>query len=174
MNIKCNFLLFFSLLLFFSIACEDKNKQIPTGEITLETCDENINDNAPSFFKKYFKCLDVELIDNQIVIETDGIPPHQSWYFSGDHPNNIGYVSQGNGYFLNPNILLSQNILISIPVNPTPKGIQITESEVDGFINSSPQEFGMGPVGVALDGVSLFNSLAAPGDDIEKEKFSFD
>jgi len=79
MNIKCIFLLFFSLLLFFSIACEDKNKQIPTGEITLETCDENINDNAPSFFKKYFKCLDVELIDNQIVIETDGIPPHQSW-----------------------------------------------------------------------------------------------
>jgi hypothetical protein len=84
-NKKCIYLIYFLLL--FSTACEDKKNQIPTGEniipseeITLETCDENINDNIPSFFMKYFKCVDIELTDNQVVITTDGIPPHQSWY----------------------------------------------------------------------------------------------
>ena len=182
MNKKCIHLIYFLLfMLLFSTACEDKKTQIPTGEniipseeITLETCNENINDNIPSFFMKYFKCVDIELTDNQVVITTDGIPPHQSWYFSEDHPNNIDFMSQGNGYYKNPNMILSQNIVISIPVNPNPKGIQIIGSEVDGIVNSTIHEFSMGPVGVALDGVSLFNSLAAPGDDIENEKFSFD
>ena len=32
----------------------------------------------------------------------------------------------------------------------------------------------MGPAGVALDSVVLFNALAAPGDDIENEKYTFD
>ena len=32
----------------------------------------------------------------------------------------------------------------------------------------------MGAVGIALNGVALFNPLAAPPDDIEDEKFSFD
>jgi hypothetical protein len=74
-NKKCIYLIYFLLL--FSTACEDKKNQIPTGEniipseeITLETCDENINDNIPSFFMKYFKCVDIELTDNQVVIPT--------------------------------------------------------------------------------------------------------
>lgn len=32
----------------------------------------------------------------------------------------------------------------------------------------------LGPVGVALDSVALFNPLAAPGDDIEDEKYTLD
>ena len=35
-------------------------------------------------------------------------------------------------------------------------------------------DFPLGPAGVALDGVALFNPLAAPGDDIEDEKYTFD
>jgi hypothetical protein len=41
-------------------------------------------------------------------------------------------------------------------------------------VGTTPQEYGMGPAGIALDSVLLFNPLAAPGDDIEKEKFTFD
>ena len=178
MNIKYIIIIYFSLSLFFSIGCEDNTSTgeniIPSEEITLETCDENINDNAPLFFKKYFKCVDIELNNDNVIISTDGVPPFRSWYFSDSHPNHIEFESQGAGYYPNPNQILSHNIEISIPINPTPKGIQITESGVDGVVGSDIHEFGMGPVGVALDGVSLFNPLAAPGDDIEDEKFSFD
>ena len=180
MNKKCVHLNFL-LLLLFSTACEDKNNQISAGEniipdeeITLETCSENINDNVPSFFIKYFKCVDIELTNDQIIITTDGVPPHRSWYFSEGHPNNIDFESQGDGYEKNPNFIYSQNFVISIPVSPSPKGIQITESGVDGDVGSDAHEFSMGPVGVALDGVTIFNPLAAPGHDIEDEKYSFD
>ena len=179
MNNKCIYLLLFMPL--FSTVCEDKKNQIPTGEniipseeITLETCNENINDNTPSFFMKYFKCVDIELTNDQIIITTDGVPPHRSWYFSEDHPNNIVFESQGDRYEQNHNFIYSQNFVISIPVSPSPKGIQITESGVDGDVGSDAHEFSMGPVGVALDGVTIFNPLAAPGHDIEDEKFSFD
>ena len=50
MNIKYILIIYFSLSLFFSIACEDNTSTgeniIPSEEITLETCDENINDDA--------------------------------------------------------------------------------------------------------------------------------
>jgi hypothetical protein len=41
-------------------------------------------------------------------------------------------------------------------------------------VGTSTQEYSLGAVGVALDSVAMFNPLAAPGDDIEKEKFTFD
>ena len=82
MNIKYILIIYFSLSLFFSIACEDNTSTgeniIPSEEITLETCDENINDNAPLFFKKYFKCVDIELNNDNVIISTDGVPPFRS------------------------------------------------------------------------------------------------
>ena len=164
--------------LLFIISCEDKQDNgdeiLPDEEITLETCTENIHDNVPSFFKKYFKCVDVELSNNHIIISSDGIPPHKSWYFSDGHPNRIDFESQGDGYYQNPNSIYTQNLIITIPVTPSAKGIQIEESGVDGAVGTDNHEYSMGPVGIALDGVSLFNPLAAPGDDIENEKYSFD
>jgi len=41
-------------------------------------------------------------------------------------------------------------------------------------VGTGSNEFPMGPAGVALDSVALFNPLAAPGDDIEEEKYTFD
>ena len=50
----------------------------------------------------------------------------------------------------------------------------IDQKLVDGEVASSPLEYGMGSVGTALNGVHMFNPLAAPGDIIENETYSFD
>lgn len=172
-----------TLLIIFIPACEDNQPPAPTQtgediipdeEITLANCSEDINENVPAFFQKYFKCVDVDVDNNWIVISTDGSPPHQSWYYPSGHPNYIDFESQGEGYYQNPNEIQPQDIVMSIPVNPTPRGIQITETGVDGEVGTDPNEFGMGARGTSLDGVALFNPLAAPGDDIEDEKYSFD
>jgi hypothetical protein len=54
------------------------------------------------------------------------------------------------------------------------KGITVDAAKVDGMVNTSTDEYGLGPVGVALDSVAIFNPMARPGDDIEAEKFTFD
>ena len=170
-----------SLLFIFILSCEDKKEPpslgediVPEEEITLANCQGGINENAPLFFQKYFKCVDVEVSNDQIVISTDGIPPHKSWYFPDAHPNNIDYVSQGDGYYQNPNSISTQNLTLTIPISPVPRGIQIDEFGVDGVVGTDPHEFDLGPAGIALDGVFIFNSLAGPNDDIEDEKYSFD
>ena len=143
-------------------------------EITLESCDSWVNSTAPAFFQKYFDCSDITVNENYIVLHTDGLPPHQSWYYQSSHPNHIAYVSQGNGYYQNPNTIADHNFNISIPHNPIALGITIDESLVDGNVNSSNYEYPMGLAGIALDGVALFNPLAAPGHDIADEQYSFD
>ncbi len=143
--------------------------------LTYDNCPTSINSNVSSFYQKYFQCVDVTLNRNfYIVIQTDNLPPHESWYYPVGDPNHIDYESQGAGYYQNPNNIQSQNIVVSIPVDPVPRGIEINESNVDGIVGSNENEYGMGARGVALDGVALFNPLAAPGDDIEDEQYSFD
>ena len=181
--IKNNPNIFLVLTLLILISCEDKKNPptveigddiIPEEQITLENCIGEIDTDVPEFYKKYFKCVDIELTENGVMLTTDGVPPHKSWYFSDQHPNKITFSSQGSGYYQNPNRILSQSIKITIPLQPIPKNIQIDEVAVDGLLNSDIHEYSMGAVGIALDGVSLFNSLAGPGDDIENEKYSFD
>jgi hypothetical protein len=126
------------------------------------------------FYSTYFSCVDVVASGNNTAITSDNFPPYESWYYSTTDENYIDFVSQGTGYYLNPNTISSQDLTISIVDNPITKGLTINDALVDGIVGTSSDEYGMGAVGVALNGVAIYNPLAAPGDDIEDEKFSFD
>ena len=159
------------------LGCEGPERAEPvtnTTEYTLDTCETSVIDDVPAFFGKYFKCVRVTRSGDSIVIESKGLPPHRSVYYSSGSANSISYVSQGQGYYQNPNFIAEQTIRMVIPVEPQPKGLTIKPAMVDGAVGSSFDEYGMGVVGVALDSVALFNPLAAPGDDIEAEEYSFD
>lgn len=146
----------------------------PPSEYTLDSCPDSVGVNVPPFFSKYFACLTIVKSGQYIVFTGNGLPPHESWYWSETHPNFIEWVSQGAGYFLNPNTISPQDIGMSVPINPTPRGLAITESLVDGSVGTSTYEYPMSTAGLALNGISLFNPLAAPGDDIWDEIYSFD
>lgn len=142
--------------------------------LTLENCESSFGLEVDPFYSTYFSCVDVAVSGETNTITSDNLPPYGSWYFTESHENYIDYVSQGTGYYQNQNQISSQNLSISIADNPTSKGLTINDALVDGVVGSSGDEYGMGPVGIGLNGVALFNPLAAPGDDIEDEKFSFD
>jgi hypothetical protein len=74
----------------------------------------------------------------------------------------------------NPNLLAERPFAITIPDDPVPSGLVVDASRVDGQADTDPDEYPLGPVGVALDSVALFNAVAAPGDDIDDERFTFD
>ena len=65
--------------------------------------------------------------------------------------------------------------MISIPVDPTPRtGLTIDAEAVDGVVNTSDYEYPMNYIGCALNGATMYNPCAAPGDVIEDEALSFD
>jgi len=142
--------------------------------LTLDNCESSFGLGVDPFYSTYFSCVDVVASGNNTVITSNNLPPYESWYYGTTDENYIEFVSQGAGYYLNPNTISSQDLTISIVDNPITKGLNINDALVDGIVGTNSDEYGMGAVGVALNGVAIFNPLAAPGDDIEDEKFSFD
>lgn len=169
-----------SLMLFVlscsSITSSDTGDSITTDEeLTLSTCTTSIDEDAPNFFQTYFKCITTATDSTFVNVNSDGLPPHRSYYYGEDDPNYEDFdYSRGDEYSPNPNQISAQDISIQIPLNPTAKEITITEDLVDGTVGTSDDEYPMGAAGIALDGVALFNPLAAPGDDIADEEFTFD
>jgi hypothetical protein len=146
-----------------------------SGARSLSTCTTNIAAEAPAFYRTYFKCVTITMNGGDVVIATDSLPPHRSYYYGSGDPSFEAFdTSRGAEYRPNPNKLSARPFSITVPSAPVAKGLIVNAALVDGAVGTSKEEFGLGPVGVALDSVALFNPLARPGDDIEAEKFTFD
>jgi hypothetical protein len=144
---------------------------------TLDNCETNISGNTPEFFQKYFQCVDASLSEsgNYINVYFTGLAPYESWYYASGNPNHIDWVSQGTGYFQIPNAYITEyDYVISIPVDPVARFIDISQDDVDGEVGTSNFEYPMGSVGSALNGVNMFNPCASPPDVIEDEAYTFD
>jgi hypothetical protein len=146
------------------------------GEVrTLANCTTSIAADAPAFYKKYFRCVTVTTTADGVTVATTDLPPHLSNYYGVGNPNYAPFdTSRGAAYHANPNFLKETASKITVPNAPVAKGVIVTEALVDGLAQTSPLEFGLGPVGVALDSVAMFNAVAAPGDKIDTERFTFD
>jgi hypothetical protein len=143
---------------------------------TLDSCATSIAADAPAFYQRYFACVTITTGgDGTVTIATSDLPPHPSYYYGAGDPNYVEFdTSRGADYHPNPNVLEAQDVEITIPPAPTSRGLTITDTMVDGIAGTSPFEMPGGPIGVALDSVALFSGLAAPGDDIALERFTFD
>ncbi len=144
------------------------------GPLTLANCDMSFGDGLPAFYSTYFACVDATAADGSVSITTDGLPPHPSPYYAADDPNYVEFDDRGGTHFKNPNSIGAVNYTMNVPNDPIPKGITIDASNVDNTMNTSDDEYGGGPVGVALNGVTIFAAMAAPGDNLADEQFTFD
>ncbi len=143
------------------------------GLRTLETCATTVADDVPAFFGALYRCVDVSLAGANVVVSTVDLPPHTSPYHEESDPNWVAFDDRGGTHFQNPNRLAEQAMTVTIPVEPTPKGITITADMVDLEAGTSVDEY-PGGNGVSLDGTVIFAAMAAPGDDIAQEEFTFD
>ena len=168
------FFFFFISLCFFSCGANEDDNHEHFDSITLENCDGSIDADVPDFYINYFNCVDVSVSGGTVTLSTKGLPPYESMYYSEESGNYIDFVSQGDGYYLNPNTIAEQSYSMSIPETPVSRGLTINDDLVDGELGNSDNEYGMSAQGIAINGVTIFNPLAGPGDDIEDEKYSFD
>ena len=100
-----------------------------------------------------------------------GLPDHTSNFY----PTTGTYSFTANGYtvtgsynsmysaytttYANPNSIAQQSFIMYIPINP---------------VSTTHASQAMGPVGVSIDGVPIYNNLAATTDNIFAEAGSFD
>ena len=160
---------------------------------TLETCETDIATDVPQFFQDYFQCVKARLSSsgNYVNLYYSSLPPYESWYYdvegatSSSNPNWIPFESFAAGSYQNPNVISELDIVISIPVNPTVRsqiangdsddGLELIDAgAVDGEVGTNDYEYPMGVIGSALNGATMYNPCAAPGDVIEDEALSFD
>ena len=142
------------------------------GAVALSACkkdeeptdtEPDIDNSLPAVYQKFTNVDAVYQDGAFVVIETKGIPDHKSPYYAGtawEEDKYEAYAGSNPDYMQNPNEIAAQNFTYRIPMNPA----------LDASHSATP----LGPIGVALNGVAIFNQYAAPGDDLEAEINTFD
>ena len=109
----------------------------------------------------YDSAVSVVVNGDNLVIYAKDLPDHKSAYYDLNNDLYEAYDEPDNPSFkLNPNDIAEQNIVMTIPRFP----------EKANNHESTP----MGTMGVAVNSGSIFNQMAAPGDDILEELNTFD
>jgi len=117
----------------------------------------------PAVYSKIYGATSITFDGTWVTIKCNALPDHKSIYYPTTNPlyENFSGTTFGGGTFVkNPNSIASQNITLTIPVNPV---VAATHA-------ATP----MGVMGVALNGVPFFNQYAAGGSPLTNEINSFD
>ncbi len=145
----------FSATLLF-ISC--KKDDVTTTTTTTSTVTVSID-----MYKKIYGASEVYADGDYAVVKTTNIPDHKSPYFQGTQWASTKYEAY-NGtntqFQLNPNRIAAQNITFRFPLKPA----------VDASHPATPG----GAIGIAINGVVLFNQYAAMNAPLTGEINTFD
>jgi len=131
-----------------------------------KSSDDDTNDPGtpiPVVFSKFNSSVIISVEGNYVVLKTNGLPEHKSPYYQGTQWQATLYEAYNGtnpAFMLNPNRIASQNLTFKIPLNPA----------VAAMHEATP----LGPIGVSINGVPLFNQYAGPSQPLTNEINSFD
>ncbi|CAN5124203.1 hypothetical protein BH09BAC3_BH09BAC3_30120 [soil metagenome] len=112
------------------------------------------------FTKKFASSVTMYVEGNFIVLKSNGLPNHKSPYFGSTDSRYEAYNGTNANFSINPNSIKEQSLTFKIPLNPTEA--------------SSKAATSLGPMGVSINGVPLFNQYAGPNQPLTNEINSFD
>jgi hypothetical protein len=153
MKTKSTILLSAVLLLFVAIAACKKDSSTST----------TTNVAIPAIYQRIYGASSITNDGTYITIKTTDLPDHKSAYYAASNPLYQAFSGKTFGGFtfaINPNSIASQSITLKIPVNPA----------VSANHDATP----LGVIGIALNGVALFNQYAGPNTPLTTEIVSFD
>lgn len=127
---------------------------------TLPTLATPASSALPAVFMKFLSHVQIELEGEFIMLKSNGAPPHPSPYFPKTDSRYQAYNGTNPNYRQNPNQIREQSLALQIPLNP----------RQDSRHMPTP----LGPIGMALDGVALFNQYAGPNQPLTFEINGFD
>ena len=147
------------------IGCKKSSDDATTTTTTTTTTPSITYADAsglPAPYNKIYGASQIYVSGSNIVIKTQDFPDHKSPYFQSTQWESTKYEAYNGGgaFSINPNRIALQTITFTIPMNPT----------VDASHPATP----LGPIGVAINGVPLFNQYAGPSQPLTSEIISFD
>ena len=86
--------LFLAVALFTGCPPDNENDAATGDAITLDDCETSFGDDVQAFYSTYFSCVTVSVSGSNTVINSENLPPHESWYYSEQHGNHIEWASQ--------------------------------------------------------------------------------
>jgi hypothetical protein len=119
-----------------------------------------VSDDTPTVFEKFAANVEISVESGTIVLRSVGVPDHDSPYFNATDSRYEAYNGSNANFELNPNRIAEQQYTFRIRAEPTP--------------SSNPQATPLGPIGVAVNGVPIFNQYAGPDRPLTFEIDSFD
>ncbi|HEX3868426.1 MAG TPA: YHYH protein, partial [Gemmatimonadaceae bacterium] len=116
---------------------------------------------VPDMYKAFGAAgVTVTVDGDYVVISSTGVPDHKSPYFGQGNAQYEAYNGTNPNFQLNPNVIRAQQLVFRIPISPT---------RLD-----TPSPTPLGPIGVATNGVPIFNQYAANSQPLTGEIDSFD
>ncbi len=152
-NLACGL----AILVIASLSCK---KSSSTDIITTTSGTGGV---VPDVYKKIYNKTDMYVDGNYLVIKTTSLPDHKSPYYQGTQWAATLYEAYNGTNSLwsqNPNKIAQSNLTFRIPLNPVAATVHA----------ATPG----GPIGVAINGVPIFNQYAAGGSPLTGEINSFD
>ena len=116
--------------------------------------------NLPAVFSKFTSDVQISVDGNTIVIKTTSVPNHKSVYFATNDSRYEAYNGSNAKFSKAPGTIAAQTYIFRIPLNPSKA--------------ATPAATPLGPIGVSLAGVALFNQYNGQNRPLSAEIDSFD
>ncbi len=142
------------------IACKKDSSSTAATSSTTSTTNTTA---IPAVYKKIYGATDMYIDGNYLVIKATSLPDHKSPYYKGTQWAATLYEAYNGTNTLwsqNPNVIAESDCTYKIPLNPAAA--------------TSHSATPLGPMGVAINGVPIFNQYAAGGSPLTNEVNSFD
>ncbi len=115
---------------------------------------------VPDVFKKFNSTVTISSDGSTITLKCDGVPDHKSCYFQNTDSRYQAYNGTNTAFSKNPNYISTKSYTFKIPASPA--------------VNAAHEATPLGPIGVAINGVPIYNQYAGPNQPLTSEINSFD
>lgn len=144
-------------LMLIVASCSSGNPVAATSDVTSGvTPVATLPASLPAIFAKFAATVAITLEGETVVLRTDDIPNHGSPYFGVGDPR---YLAPQDGMVVNPNRILAQSYVLRVPASPSV---------------ATPSDTPLDAIGIAVNGVVLFNQYAAGFSPLDNERQTFD
>jgi hypothetical protein len=117
--------------------------------------------SVPTVFStKFSSTVTITMDGENIVLKSNGVPNHKSPYFAKTDGRYEAYNGTNTSFAINPNSIKEQSLVFKIPSSP---------KEASNKTSTS-----LGPIGISVNGVPLYNQYAGPNQPLAGEINSFD
>jgi hypothetical protein len=137
-------------------------KKASTTDDATPTTTTTIGAGVPDVYKKIYGATSITIEGNFVVIKATSLPDHKSPYYQNTQWSSKYEAYNGTNtlWNQNPNSISESDCTYKIPLNPVVATTHATTP--------------LGPMGVAINGVPIFNQYAAGGAALTGEINSFD